>query len=513
MLTCAIAAPIVGVLIVWITFSGLLDDRARIFDVLEPVSVRSERLRSSLIDQETGIRGYALVRDRRFLEPYDSGRANQLALTASLLRLLPSDDRALRLDIAHVTRDVELWRRLTAAPILAAPIPASDLDRVLLESKRQFDAVRASADVLSAHLAADRRDGRAHLDVATERLGAAIAASLALLTGLGIAGWWLLRVRVVRPIDQLVEVTDRVADGAFSQPIEVVGPIELEHLGQRVDQMRTRIVEQLDSNLAARAVVEQQAEELARSNRDLEQFAYVASHDLQEPLRKVASFCQLLEQRYGDELDERGRTYIDFAVDGAKRMQVLISDLLDFSRIGHTTERFVPCDLAAIARDVVASLDDALTETGGRVDVGPLPTIAGDPALLAALLQNLIMNALKYRRPTVAPVVELAAEADDGEWVFTCRDNGIGIEPQYRTQVFVIFQRLHGREEYSGTGIGLALCKKIVEFHGGRIWIDGPDTVDGTAEPAGAVVRWALPERQPVPTTTPPPTEMKDLPS
>jgi light-regulated signal transduction histidine kinase (bacteriophytochrome) len=235
----------------------------------------------------------------------------------------------------------------------------------------------------------------------------------------------------------------------------------------------------------AREQLAAQAEELARSNADLEQFAYVASHDLQEPLRKVTSFCQLLQRRYADQLDERADQYIEFAVDGAKRMQQLINDLLAFSRVGRTTEEFVEVHCDEALDRALRNLEAAIEDTGAEVVRSPLPAVEGDPSLLAALFQNVIGNAIKFRSDA-APRVEISAEEADGEWSFRVADNGIGIDEAYADRVFVIFQRLHAKETYPGTGIGLALCKKIVEFHGGRIWID-------TTVGQGTTVCWTLP--------------------
>jgi light-regulated signal transduction histidine kinase (bacteriophytochrome) len=205
----------------------------------------------------------------------------------------------------------------------------------------------------------------------------------------------------------------------------------------------------------------------------------VASHDLQEPLRKVASFCQLLQRRYGGKLDERADQYIAFAVDGAQRMQQLINDLLAFSRVGRTREGFATVDLDAVAAAAAAELESVRTYAGGEILLGELPTVSGDPGLLQVLLVNLIGNGLKFRRQGVPPVVRVESERDGDSWAITVTDNGIGIEPEYGEKIFVIFQRLHGRDVYPGTGIGLALAKKIVEFHGGRIGLvptDGPGT-------------------------------------
>jgi PAS domain S-box-containing protein len=213
------------------------------------------------------------------------------------------------------------------------------------------------------------------------------------------------------------------------------------------------------------------AENLRRSNADLSQFAYVASHDLQEPLRMVASYVQLLQRRYRGKLDADADEFIHFAVDGASRMQRLIQDLLAYSRVDTRTQ---PTQLVESARafdHAVANLQAAIGEHGAEVTRDPLPIVRGDPTQLAQLLQNLIGNAIKFKGDRT-PCVHVSAKTEQGQWVFTVRDNGIGIEPQYFERIFAIFQRLHSREQYPGTGIGLAICKRIVERHGGRIWVE-----------------------------------------
>jgi light-regulated signal transduction histidine kinase (bacteriophytochrome) len=252
-----------------------------------------------------------------------------------------------------------------------------------------------------------------------------------------------------------------------------------------VEDMRRRIVDELDVSRSARALLDEQAVELKRSNTELEQFAYVASHDLQEPLRKVASFCQLLEKRYKDQLDERGLEYIGFAVDGAKRMQVLINDLLTFSRAGRLNSMQTDVHLDAALDAGLANLAAAIEESGAEIvrPSKPLPSVIGDPMLLTMLWQNLVGNAVKFRHKDRSPrvVIECRQGGEDsaGEYLLSVADNGIGIPQEFADKVFVIFQRLHGREVYGGTGVGLALVKKIVEHHGGSIRIDESYT-DGT---------------------------------
>ena len=218
-------------------------------------------------------------------------------------------------------------------------------------------------------------------------------------------------------------------------------------------------------------LLEFQATELARSNRELQQFAYAASHDLQEPLRMVTSYLQLLERRYKGQLDTDADEFIAFAVDGASRMKRLIEDLLSFSRVGTRGKDFEPTDGEAVLEQTLRNLEMAISESEAAVTHDPLPTVMADGGQLVQLLQNLIGNAIKFRSDE-PPTVHVGAERQDGKWVFSVRDNGIGIDPRYSERIFEIFQRLHTRDKYPGTGIGLAVCKKIVERHGGRIWAE-----------------------------------------
>jgi signal transduction histidine kinase len=220
----------------------------------------------------------------------------------------------------------------------------------------------------------------------------------------------------------------------------------------------------------AEADLAKKAAELARSNRDLEQFAYVASHDLQEPLRMVAAYTQLLAERYSDQLDENARKYIQYTLEGALRMQTLVQDLLTFSRVGRNRTRTHLASDAAV-REALKNLQAALQESGAVVHHGGLPAVGADRMQLVQLFQNLIGNAIKFRGEK-APVITVRAETSESEWVFSVSDNGIGIAAEHLEAVFVIFQRLHTRTEYPGNGVGLAICKKIVEQHGGRIWVE-----------------------------------------
>jgi light-regulated signal transduction histidine kinase (bacteriophytochrome) len=211
-------------------------------------------------------------------------------------------------------------------------------------------------------------------------------------------------------------------------------------------------------------------QQLLHSNQELEQFAYIASHDLQEPLRAITSYTQLLAQRYEEQLDERADKYIHYIVDGASYMQQLIQDLLSYSRVGRGELTLEQLDLNQVLQQVEKNLDAAIAEAEARLHYDPLPTITADLNQLTRLLQNLVSNAIKYRSDR-SPEITITVEDLGDHWLFTLQDNGIGIDPQYADRIFIIFQRLHTRRQYSGTGIGLAICKKIVERHHGTIGV------------------------------------------
>ncbi|MEU1394342.1 MULTISPECIES: ATP-binding protein [unclassified Nonomuraea] len=312
-----------------------------------------------------------------------------------------------------------------------------------------------------------------------DRLNVALIVLFGVLLAGGAGLAFVVRYAVLKPIDQLTEQVRTVAAGDFDHRLGVDRPAELSELSSHVDSMRRRIVS------AWRGAADQ-ADELRRSNGELEQFAYVASHDLQEPLRKVASFTQMLEQRYGPQLDDRARQYIHYAVDGAKRMQLLINDLLDFSRVGRVSGERVPTDSGEALDRALENLSATIEDTGATVTRDDLPVVEGNRLQLTQLFQNLVENAVKFRSEA-PPRVRLTAERKGDMWEFGCSDNGIGVDPKYADRIFLIFQRLHPRDVYPGTGIGLALCRKIVEYHGGQLWLDAAPDGQGTT------FRWTLP--------------------
>jgi signal transduction histidine kinase len=287
-----------------------------------------------------------------------------------------------------------------------------------------------------------------------------------------------LRATAIRPLHRLAAQVRRVAGGDFEHEVTVRGPREVTHLAADVNTMRERILQELSATQENNANLQAHATELQRSNSELEQFAYVASHDLQEPLRKVASFTQLLQRRYAGKLDARADQYIEFAVDGAKRMQALINDLLAYSRVGRSDREPALVSSDAALTQARANLAEQIEETGATIETGHLPLVLAELPLLIAVFQNLLSNALKFSGGKT-PRIVVTVGRDEPFWLFSFSDNGIGIEPEYSERIFVIFQRLHERSAYAGTGIGLSMTRKIIEYFGGRIWLDTMFT-DGT---------------------------------
>ena len=228
---------------------------------------------------------------------------------------------------------------------------------------------------------------------------------------------------------------------------------------------------QFMDRLRAEQTLQKATANLERSNAELQQFAYTASHDLNEPLRMITSYLQLLEERWGSKLDPQAHEFIDFALDGAHRMRALIADLLAYSRVDAKGTAFEQTDCEEVFQTALQNLKVAIDENKATVEHQPLPNVRGDPVQLTQVFQNLVGNALKFHGAE-SPHIEVAANQQNGEWIFSVHDNGIGIDPKYYERIFVIFQRLHTRQEYAGTGMGLAICKRIVERHGGRIWVE-----------------------------------------
>ena len=264
------------------------------------------------------------------------------------------------------------------------------------------------------------------------------------------------------------KVIERDSEG---KPLRVIGThADMTDRKQAEEDLR-QLNEVLEAKVSERTLeLEQRARELERSNTELQQFAYVASHDLQEPLRTVSSFTELLSEEYRDRLDGEAIEYMDFIVDGAVRMQQLIADLLAYSRVGTRGHEFVPISCETVMKQVQMDLQQSINESHARIIYKDLPDVVADATQIQQVFQNLISNALKFHSQA-PPCITISAVLKQNEWEFCVQDNGIGIEPDYFKQIFVIFQRLHTRRHYPGTGIGLAICRKIVQRHGGRIWV------------------------------------------
>jgi len=274
----------------------------------------------------------------------------------------------------------------------------------------------------------------------------------------------------------------RTASGDLRQVEVFSGPVT--YHGR---QLLHSIIFDVTDRERARSDLERKTEALELSNADLQQFAYVASHDLQEPLRTVVSYLQLLKRRYEGKFDAEAQEFMDFAVDGAKRMSQLIQDLLAYSRVDTLGGEFERLDTAKVLDGTLAQIKCLLTSVNAVIHVGELPVVQGDAPQIASVFQNLIGNAIKYRHPDRTPLIRIGAEpGDNGAWVFSVADNGIGIAPEYHERIFKIFQRLHSQGRYPGTGIGLALIRRIISRHGGRVWVE-------SQEGEGATFKFTLP--------------------
>jgi signal transduction histidine kinase len=487
----SLAAIVVG----GTALANLASARDRVVNKIDPAAFRTSQLGVAYLNQETGVRGYALSARPTFLAPYTDGLAQERRQVSALRRLLTAIPAAAA-DLTRVTARAGIWRARYAEPTIrqvratGKPVTGATSD----QGKAEFDALRAALGSLQADLTSERTHAVAGLNGSATTLNAiCLGIGVSLLVILIVLAF-SLEISVIRPLSRLAADARKVADGDFTHHVDPGGPQEVRTVGIDVSRMRERILTELSavraahtSLEAAHTSLEARTEDLQRSNAELEQFAYVASHDLQEPLRKVASFCQLLQRRYAGQLDEKADQYIEHAVDGAKRMQQLINDLLAFSRVGRTAQRREEVSCAVLLAQAWANLGPAVRASHATIEVGDLPVVLGETSLLTAVFQNLLSNALKFAGEQ-APRISVSARREGEQWLFSFSDNGIGIPAEYAERIFVIFQRLHDRAAYPGTGIGLAMCRKIIEYHGGRVWLD-------TTVTSGARFCFTLPAR------------------
>lgn len=408
-------------------------------------------------------RGYLLTGDEAFLAPYRDAK-NALPSTLEQLQHLITDSPSQRQRLAAlaplITQRLAFAQAIIEARRVSGPQAAIDMfqsgqGKALLEKiDAIIDALRSEeVELLQQRRSAADRSARATLRMII--VSDVLAFLCVALAGAAIGRDLTKRKSTERALLQAhTELEQRVAERTAA-------------LSQANEELRREVAERerAEEALAQRTV------ELQRSNDELQQFASVASHDLQEPLRTVASFARLLADRYRGKLDADADEFIGFIVDGTTRMQAMVQDLLIYARVSSRGQKFIATDSHAVLDSVLHDLQHAISESDATVTTDPLPTVLADEHQLRQLFQNLIGNALKYRG-LEPPRIHMSARRDSSQWVFSVQDNGIGIDPQHAERIFVIFQRLHTRSEYPGTGIGLAICKKIVERHGGRIWVE-----------------------------------------
>jgi signal transduction histidine kinase len=445
----------------------------QLVDHAQQVMSELRNLLGLVADAESGIRGYVVTSDEMYLKPYDMAKVTVPDSVARIQRLTAESQRQQQLARElqpQVARRMQLLKRTVDAMNESGPsagqakIATGDGYRAMEQVRRTIRLMEREEDAVLS-----QRIGDVTLGYWTAVISSLLSAALGIV--LAVAGLWLLN-------------RDLKARETRAGELKALN----EQLEERVRQ-RTADISQtnaaLRDEIAERRRIERQvrlvAEELERSNRELTHFASVASHDLQEPLRKIQAFGDRLLGHCGDELSSKGRDYLNRILGAAGRMRALIDGLLEYSRVSTRNQPRVPVDLNHVARDVVGDLEARLQAAGGEVMIETLPTIDADPLQMRQLMQNLIGNALKFRRPDVEPRVKVSARVAPGPitgngdsqpgWMceLTVEDNGVGFETAYSEQIFELFQRLHGRGEYEGTGMGLAICKKIAERHGGSI--------------------------------------------
>jgi signal transduction histidine kinase len=438
-LAAASGILILVALLSYLSLARNVEDRLRVTHthvVLEKLG----DIQTSVSDAETSQRGYIITGEDSYLGPFEKCRGDANEEVKEVRELTvdnPSQERSLdRLEPLITAKFVEMEDRIGtrkrqgfAAGVAAVREGSGIMDQlrlVIVSMKAKEDRLLV---LRSAELEASSRRTR-----------------LVIIVGEALGFFFLL-----------------VAGHLVRQ--------EMKKLGQAEGEVRSLNAD-LERKVAERtAELSVRARDLERSNMELQQFAYVASHDLQEPLRTIASFTQLLAKRYEDKLDDKAREFINFAVDGCKRLQTLINDLLAFSRVGTHAKPHVRVQCDAVLDRVLKGLRLAIEDSGAMISREPLPVVVADEIQLCQLFQNLIGNAIKFKGQSV-PRIHISAERNGTGWKIAVRDNGIGIDPEHNERIFVIFQRLHTKTQYPGTGIGLAICKKIAERHGGRIWAE-----------------------------------------
>ena len=434
--------------------------------------LESEALLQALLNMETGVRGFLVTGEPQFLDPYESGRADfqtHLAKSNALLANAPA--QVVRLQ--ELQRLEDRWRNTMIAPAIAQRRDAPDVTTALSAATAQANERKAAMDDMRNVIRRIEDGENAVLQTRDEQV-----AQRRHWFELTLWGGGLFSILITAAL---------AAFAARSAHQVALAQTNLERSNVQLRDSKAQVEAENAQRRAAEEKLQGAVQDLQRSNAELEQFAYVASHDLQEPLRAVAGCVQVLQKRYGGKLDARADQFIEHAVDGAQRMQNLINDLRAYSRVGTHGKAFEAVSMEKTADWALQNLSECVKETGVAITRDALPEVWGDGGQLELVLQNLVSNAIKFRGETKPQIhigydlrrVERATgENGQTEWsaepqhVFSVRDNGLGIEAQYFERIFVMFQRLHTRTEFPGTGIGLAICKKIVERHGGNIGVE-----------------------------------------
>ncbi len=412
--------------------------------------LRLDDLFSTIQDAETGQRGYLMTGSGLYLAPYFRAKDQVDERLSAVTKLAPQAGVksarlvALRTAINEKMDELELTVKLRESGKPDAALNEIRTDR----GQQEMAQIRQIVGDLKAEQvrAYETRYGEQMLNERYLRIALTVGVilSVALLIAAFRLGVLYLRQR---------------------------GEADAEILGL-YENLEIRVLERTAELEARTQISEAQARELQRSNRDLAQFASVASHDLQEPLRMVSSFLGMLSKRYGTVLDDTGRTYIKFATDGAARMQALINDLLSYARAGTQAISKQQISFERVVEQAIANLRLVIRETSAVIDLGSLPVVEVDEVKMTQVVQNLLSNAIKFRKPDTPPRIRISAERRGSDWLFCVADNGIGFDPKYQDRIFEVFQRLHGLGRYPGNGIGLSICRRIVEHHGGRLWAD-----------------------------------------
>lgn len=442
----------------------------KVYSHFSSVSSEGDKLRQSALIQkqifnlETGLRSYLLTKQSESLDPFNN-TLSKIPHSFDKLRMLVSQPDEIE-KIDKIEKILYRWVDSIATPLIngktlpvASLPPGFDNDYVL---RKKILGLK-TLDTLKQHFAAfdslhnhtremNKNIMKASLDE-TDRL--TILLTLMSILAATIIAWLIIR-SFTKSLNKMVIQAERITKGKFDMVLPQNRGDELTKLVNSLNTMNERLHESFN--------------ELERSNKELEQFAYVASHDLREPLRSVSSFSRLLSKKIKDQADEETHQYIQFINDGAARMERLIADLLEYSRVGTQGGDFSKVDMNNVIRAALQNLSAAISESGAKITYTDLPQVQGDETQLIQLFQNLIANAIKFRPKNKITQIKIGCKAKNDKFEFSVSDNGIGIPESQRERIFMIFQRLHTTEEYQGSGIGLAVCKKIVERHGGKIW-------------------------------------------